>query len=221
MAQQGGRRRSDGTGKSNGRAPGRRRSPVYHPEGEWQFDAAELESVEAWLRQHSSGSGLVVEPKSEEKITDTYYDAEDWRFYRAGYALRVRKAGSGAEATMKSISPAEGNIRRRREITEPLGDDKPAALASAPGSVGKRARSLLGGRDARPMFRVRTRRRKFSLLLENTADGSGNGSSANQVRIGEVLLDSSEIPLGGGRESARLRRVEVEAGAGTAPTPDL
>jgi triphosphatase len=188
---------------------------------EWQFDAAELESVEAWLRQHSSGSGLVVEPESEEGITDTYYDAGDWRFYRAGYALRVRKAGSGAEATMKSISPAEGNMRRRREITEPLGDDKPATLAKASGPVGERARSLLGGRDARPMFGVRTRRQKFALLLENAADGSGNGSSADRVRIGEVLLDASEIPLGGGRESARLRRVEVEAGAGTAPTPAL
>ena len=206
MAQQGSRRRSGGTGK--------RRSPVDHQEVEWQFDAAELESVEAWLRQHSSGSGLVVEPESEEKITDTYYDAGDWRFYRAGYALRVRKAGSTAEATMKSISPAEGNIRRRREITEPLGDDKPATLSRAPGPVGGRARSLLGGRDVQAMFGVRTRRQKFALLLED-------GSSNDQVRIGEVLLDASEIPLGGGKESARLSRVEVEAGAGTAPTPDL
>ena len=206
MAQQGGRRRSGRTGRG--------RSPVDHHEVEWQFDTAELESVEAWLRQQSSGSGLVVEPESEEKITDTYYDAGDWRFYRAGYALRVRKAGSTAEATMKSILPAEGNIRRRREITEPLGDDKPATLAKAPGSVGERARSLLGGRDVQAMFGVRTRRQKFALLLED-------GSSTDQVRIGEVLLDASEIPLDGGRESARLSRVEVEAGAGTAPTPDL
>ena len=97
---------------------------------EWQFDASQLEAVEAWLRQHSSGSGLVVEPESEEEITDTYYDAGDWRFSRSGYALRVRKAESGAEATMKSISPAEGNIRGRREITEPLGDDKPTTLTA-------------------------------------------------------------------------------------------
>ena len=213
MAQQSSRRGSAGRGRG--------RSPVDHHEVEWQFDAAELESVEAWLRQHSSGSGLVVEPEPEEKITDTYYDAGDWRFYRAGYALRVRKAGSNAEATMKSLSPAEGDVRRRREITEPLGDDKPATLATAPGPVGERARSLLGGQDARPLFRVRTRRQKFALLLEDPAGASNNGSSSGRVRIGEVLLDSSEIPLDGGKESARLRRVEVEAGAGTAPTPDL
>ncbi|WP_166177920.1 CYTH and CHAD domain-containing protein [Rubrobacter tropicus] len=220
MAQQRSRRRSAGTTKSGGRSS-RGRSPVDHHEVEWQFDAVELEPVEAWLRQHSSGSGLVVEPESEEKITDAYYDAEDWRFYRAGYALRVRKVGSNAEATMKSLSPAEGNVRKRREITEPLGDDKPATLGKAPGPVGERIRSLLGGQDTRLMFEVRTSRQKFALLLEDDTGEPENGSSANRVRIGEVVLDSSEIPIGEGRESARICRVEVEAGAGTAPTPDL
>ena len=225
MVQRGSRRKSSG-GRASGRTSRKRRSPVDHQEIEWQFDAAELEPVEAWLRQHSSGSGLIVEPESEEKISDTYYDAEDWRFYRAGYALRIRKAGTDAEATMKSLSPADGNVRRRREITEPLGDDKPATLGRASGPVGGRARSLLGGQGMRPMFEIRTRRQRFALLLENPADGtengsSGDGASGGRVRIGEVLLDASEIPLGGGRESARIRRVEVEAGAGTAPTPDL
>jgi inorganic triphosphatase YgiF len=41
------------------------------------------------------------------------------------------------------------------------------------------------------------------------------------VRIGEVLLDTSEIPLGKHEEPTRLRRIEVEASVGTAPTPDL
>ena len=218
--------RKSSSGGSSGRTSRKRRSPVDHQEVEWQFDAAELEPVGAWLRQHSSGSGLVVEAESEEKISDTYYDAEDWRFYRAGYALRIRKAGTNVEATMKSLSPADGNVRRRREITEPLGDDKPATLGGASGPVGGRARSLLGGQDMRPMFGIRTSRQRFALLLEKPGDGAENGSSGDgafgdRVRIGEVLLDASEIPLGGGRESARIRRVEVEAGAGSAPTPDL
>jgi CHAD domain-containing protein len=194
---------------------------VDHHEVEWQFEAADLESVGAWLRQHSSGTGLAVEPEPEEGITDTYYDTGDWSFYRAGYALRVRRVGRDAEATIKSLSPGEGNFRRRREITEPLGDDKPATLGKAPGPVGERARSLLGGQDPRPMFEVRTRRQKFALLLEDPAGGPENGASGEAVRIGEVVLDSTEIPLDGDRESARLSRVEVEAGAGTAPTPEL
>ena len=207
--------------RSRSRADGRAPLPVDHYEVEWQFDAADLDPVGAWLRHHSSGSGLVVEPESEEEIADTYYDAEDWCFYRAGYALRVREAGDGAEATMKSLSPGDGNIRRRREITESLSDGRPATLGKAPGPVGERARSLLGGREARPIFSVRTRRQRFALVLEDPTGRSENGASGEGVRIGEVLLDSSEIPLGGGRESARMSRVEVEAGAGTAPTPDL
>ena len=223
MAQQGGRGRSAGNGEGGParRASGRGRPPADHHEVEWQFDAEDLDAAETWLRRHSSETGLVVEPEPEEKITDTYYDADNWRFYRAGYALRVRKVKGGAEATMKSLSPAEGEVRRRREITEPLKDDKPGALGKAPGPVGERARSLLGEREPRAMFEVRTRRRKFALLLENPAGGKEDGDQDNEVRIGEVVLDSSEVPLDGGRESARLSRVEVEAGSGTALTPDL
>ena len=133
MAQQRSRR------KSSGGISRKSRSPVDHHEVEWQFDAGELEPVEAWLRHHSSGAGLVVKPEPEEKIADAYYDSQDWRFYRAGYALRVRKAGTDTEATMKSLSPAEGNVRRRREITEPRKDDKSAAPGKASGPVGERA----------------------------------------------------------------------------------
>ena len=226
MGQQRSRRGSSGGGSTRRRSPRTRRPFKDFQEVEWQFDAAELEPVGGWLRHHSTGSGLVVEAESDEKISDTYYDAEDWRFYRAGYALRVRKTGGNAEATMKSLSPAEGNVRRRREISEPLSDDKPATLAGAPGPVGERSRALLGGHELRPMFEVNTRRQTFALLLEDpgghdSENGSPDDAPQNRIRIGEVLLDSSEIPLGGGKESARLSRVEVEAGSGTAPTPDL
>ena len=221
MAQQESRRRpagSEGDGPAR-RASGRVRPPVDHYEVEWQFDAEDLDAVESWLRRHSSQAGLAVEPEPEKKITDVYYDADGWRFYRAGYALRVRKSKGVAEATMKSLSPAEGEVRRRREISEPLKSAKPGALGNAPGPVGERARSLLGGREARAMFEVRTRRRTFALLLKDPAGGPGNEASGKEVRVGEVVLDSSEVTLNGGREAARLSRVEVEAGA--APTPEL
>ena len=226
MGQQRSRRRSSGGGrrKNGPSSRGRRRSPVDHQEIEWQFDAADLEPVEAWLKQHSSNSGLVVEPESDERVADTYYDSEDWRFYRAGYALRVRNVGGVAEATMKSISPADGNVRRRREISEPLTDDKPSTLNGAKGPVGGRARSLLGGRKLVPIFEVRTRRRTFGVLLEAhepSENGEPDGTAEERVRIGAVMLDETEVPLDGSREAARLGRVEIEAGAGTAPTPDL
>jgi CHAD domain-containing protein len=211
----------------SGGSSGTKRTPTDHQEVEWQFDVAEVEPVEGWLGHHSSGSGLVVAPEPTEEITDAYYDTEDWRFYRAGYALRVRKSGGGVESTMKSLAPAEGNLRRRREISEPLKDEKPATLRKTPGPVGERARALLGDRELRRMFSIRTRRQKFALLLKEAPDGEDrDGGGANgaddDARIGEVLLDASEIPLGNHEEPTRLRRIEVEAGVGTtAPPPDL
>jgi triphosphatase len=189
-------------------------SATDHQEIEWQFDVGDLESVEGWLDQHNAGSsGIVVAPEPTVEITDTYYDTGDWRFYRAGYALRVRNTDGEVEATMKSLTPAEGSRRRRREISEPLSDDNLATLKEAGGTVGGRSRTLVGGRELRPLFTLKTYRQGFALLLE--------GSDRNQehVRIGEISLDTSEIPLG--EESARLTRVEVEAGIGMAPTPDL
>src|SRR3712207_2178904 len=168
MAQQESRRRPAG---SEGDGPAR--PPVDHYEVEWQFDAEDLDAVESWLRQHSSETGLAVEPEPEEKITDVYYDVDGWRSYRAGYALRVRKSRGEAEATMKSLSPAEEEVRRRREISEPLKSARPDVLGKAPGPVGERARSLLGGREVLAMFEVRTRRRTFALVLEDPAGGPG------------------------------------------------
>jgi triphosphatase len=187
-------------------------SATDHQEIEWQFDASELEPVEGWLDQHNSGSsGLLIVPESTIEITDTYYDTDDWRFYRAGYALRVRNTDGAVEATMKSLTPAEDSLRRRREISEPLEDDRPSTLR---GAVGGRTRTLVGGREMRRLFSIKTRRQVFALLLECSTD-----RNQEDVRIGEISLDTSEIPLG--EETARLTRVEVEAGIGMAPTPDL
>ena len=204
------------TAEKGGGSPLTKEPPATdHQEIEWQFDANELESVEGWLGQYNAdSSGLVVAPESTVEITDTYLDTDDWRFYRAGYALRVRNTDGEVEATMKSLTPAEGSLRRRREISEPLEDDKPATLKEAGGPVGGRSSALVGGREMRPLFRIETRRQGFVLLLEDSTDGNqGN------VRLGEISLDTSEIPRG--EEPARLTRVEVETAGGEAPTPEL
>ncbi len=200
----------DGTSSGKGEPPA-----TDHEEIEWQLDAADLGPVEGWLGLRPSGpSGLVVDPEPTVEITDAYYDTEDWRLYRAGYALRVRETDGAFEATMKSLAPAQGRLRNRREISEPLEDDKPATLSDARGPVGKRLRPIVGDHKLRQLFRIRTRRRRFALLLVGSS-----GEDQNYARAGEVSLDASEIPVGG--ELVSLRRVEVEAEIGKAPGPDL
>ena len=204
------------TGQGSKSSHKREVSATDHQEIEWQFDAGDLESVEGWLGRYDSGSsGLRVATESTVEITDTYYDTDDWRYYRAGYALRVRSKTDGeVEATMKSLTPAEGSLRRRREISEPLEDDKPATLKKAAGPVGGRSRALVGRREMRSLFTLETHRQRFALLLEGSTDGN-----QEDMRIGEISLDTSEIPLG--EEAIRLTRVEIEATLGKAPNPDL
>lgn len=204
--------------KGEGRSSAARRSRgTDHQEVEWQYEVPYgLDKVREWLGAHGPG-GLVVLRGSFKEFVDTYYDTEDWRLYRAGYALRVRRDDSGSEATMKSPISGVGNLHRWREISEPLKNDEVDALLRAPGPVGVRLRALVGPGEMRRIFEVRTRRQTFGLLhAGQLADPEKmqTGSSTEAIRIGEVALDDSEIPLGEG--AVRLTRVEVEADASTA-----
>ncbi len=139
------------------------------------------------------------------RLTDTYLDTNDWRLYRAGYALRVRRRGKSAAATLKSMAAAgERGLRVRREISEPLESEGPAGdlevLRGSTGPVGWRVGVLSGPRELRSLFEVRTRRSVY-------------GVYRGGERIGEVALDETEIPVEGGR-AAMLGRVEVEAEPG-------
>ena len=239
-----GRRRS-GSGGRNAKV-GQKATGTDHQEVEWQFDAEDLGRVEGWLGEEASGSGLVVGTGSAEDLVDAYYDTEDWRLYRAGYALRVREAKGGVEATMKSLAPAKDGVRRRREISEPLKDSNFGTLRGAKGPVGERLRLLVGKREVGRIFEVRTNRKTFALSFANgdggTSEGAADGASDGEVAqdaagdvreasggggeaggdarvVGEIVLDSTEIPLGEGEESTGLTRVEVEVEAGAASDP--
>ena len=193
-----------------------------HEEIEWQLEAVELAPVEKWLEENPSAAGLAVVPEPAKELRDVYYDTEDWRLYRAGYALRVRRDGESAEATMKALAPAEGGLRRRREISEPLEDL--VTLRGISGPVGERLRRLAGTADLRPLFEVHTHRRTFALCTETPSsgeiveDGSGNirrQDSEQDAIVAEIALDESEIFANGGART-HLSRVEVEVGSDAA-----
>src|SRR5215211_939782 len=194
-----------------------------HEEIEWQLEAVELAPVENWLNEYPSAAGVDIVPGWARELSDVYYDTEDWRLYRAAYALRVRNTdGQSAEATMKALAPAEGGLRRRREISEPL--EGVETLKGIPGPVGERARRLAGTADLRPLFEVRTRRRTFTLRTETPFSGeivedtSGNirrQNSEQDAIVAEIALDVSEIFANGGA-STHLSRIEVEVGSDAA-----
>jgi len=185
-------------------------APHDHQEIEWQFDAVDLRPVERWLDAWGARApavpnassdlichGIDVVPMATRRLVDTYVDTADWRLNRAGFTLRVRGGSRPAEATLKSMAPATGGIRRRREVSEPLTKANLEALLESEGPVGGRIRLIAGKHPLAHLFEVRTVRRSFSLLLD--------GSSA-----GKIALDRTTIPVGDGGEPVRLKRVEVE-----------
>ncbi|BBL80761.1 hypothetical protein RxyAA322_26150 [Rubrobacter xylanophilus] len=167
-------------------------------EVEWQLEAPDLGRLAARL-EALVAEGMLLPPRRR-RITDLYLDTADWSLYRAGYALRLRSAGRGAEATMKSLAARGGDgLRERREISEPL--LKPdARLLEGSGPVGRRVRALAGRRELGVLFRVETDRTSYAFLLAGR-------------KAATVELDSCEIRAGtGGRRL--LRRVEVETEPG-------
>jgi triphosphatase len=99
-------------------------------------------------------------------------------------------------------------------MSESLKSDKHDMLFMMTGPIGVRLRTLVSPRELRPIFEVRTRRQTFNLLLDEQPTNLGKvrtDSSVDAVRVGEVALDNSEIPLGDG--SVCLARVEVEVDA--------
>ncbi len=178
-----------------------------HQEVEWQFDAGDLNAIERWLLARSSDSGVTVSPSSTDHLTDTYYDSDDWRCHRVGFALRVRQHGDEIEATMKAFkSQMEiAGLRSRREITQPINLQSLKDLEGfkkQKGAVSDRLRLITGSHILRPMFDVQTQRKSFDLLL-NPPEGL-----QPSVRLGEVTLDDTTVSVG--EKHAKLTRVEIE-----------
>ena len=165
----------------------------------WEFDAVDLRAVARWLNDPTAQAarGVHVTAGPAASRVDVYYDTNDRRFHRAGYVLRVRRAGRRREATLESLDAAA-----RHELTEPLGRD--ATLLQADGPVGTRARAVVGRKRLLQLFEVRTRRAVL------TAEPSEGPHAA-------IALDEIAIRPADGSPPARLRRVGIELSGPAAP----
>ena len=174
----------------------------------WQFDAVDLRPVVRWLDELAEGAeslAVRIETRGSTSQVEVYLDTDDRRFHRAGYALRVRRAGrgkgAGAEATMKELDsfatdpPGE---RSRHGVSERLQSADPELLAEGDGPVAERVRALAGRKRMRLQFEVRTRRRLLSV-------------EAMGLPPGEIVLDEIAIRPTAGGPPTRLHRVEIEA----------
>lgn len=173
-------------------------------EVEWQFDAPNLDRVADWLRRRPAEADPRADVGPVVAQVDDYLDTADWRIYRAGFTLRLRRrAGRPAEATLKALSSSTSGVTTRREINERVGpaEGDGAALGvllhEAPGPVGAWLRATGSPAALDLLFTVHTRRTLFYL---HNRDGLA----------GEAALDETYVDVSG-QDRATLQRVEIEA----------
>jgi triphosphatase len=169
-------------------------------EVEWQLASTDLGSVRRWLADHGTIDGLVLEPRSTLQIFDTYLDTDDWRFHRAGFALRIRSESGKSEATLKSLHSTSAEVADRRELSETLESFESGSIRRSIGPVGTRVHAVSGARALLPLFEVRTSRQRFAI---RKADES--------QQLGEIALDDTVISRPHGEPQTSMQRVEVEA----------
>ena len=169
-------------------------------EVEWQLACTDLGSVRRWLADHGSIDGLVLEPRSTLQIFDTYFDTDDWRIHRAGFALRIRSGCGKSQATLKSLNSASAEVADRREMSETMENSESESIRQSIGPVGTRIHALSGARALRPLFEIRTSRQRFAIRREDEAQ-----------QLGEIALDETVISHPHGAPDTSMQRVEVEA----------
>lgn len=151
-----------------------------------------------------------VLPRGVQTIVDRYYDTADWRFYRANYALRVRRARGAAILAMKSLHRPRQGVSVREEL-EQLLPAKWRDFTNLPGgAVAARVCRIAGGQAIRPLFTIRNRRRTFecrfgkSLRVVASADNFRVEAGRRRETLAEVEL---EIRSGEISELRRLGRL--------------
>jgi triphosphatase len=169
-------------------------------EVEWQLASTDLASVRRWLDDHGIVDGLVLEPRSTLEIFDTYYDTDDWRIHRAGFALRIRSEDGKSEATLKSLRSNRAEMADRRELSEMLESSESESIAKSSGPVGTRVHAVSGVRTLQPLFEVHTSRQRYAVHAAN-----------DEKPLGEIALDETVISRPHGQPQTSMQRVEVEA----------
>jgi triphosphatase len=178
-------------------------SSATHKDGrevEWQLAASDLASVRRWLDEQHSIDGLVLAPQSTLQIFDTYFDTDDWRIFRAGFALRVRSEDGRSEATLKSLHASQDAKADRRELSEAIDSSANEWNGQSNGPVGTRVQAVSGAHTLQPLFEVRTSRQRYAVH-----------AAGNEQPLGEIALDDTVISRPHGQPQTSMQRVEVEA----------
>jgi CHAD domain-containing protein/adenylate cyclase class IV len=162
----------------------------------------------AALRELTGLGDFQFKPVGTKSVTDRYFDVVDRRLLQAGFACRIREAGGQQTLTLKSLTPPENNVHRRREIELEVPAEQPQ---SWPESLAKKlVLEIAGAAPLRPLFTIHQTRHSYVLLrhdqpvIELSLD-EVSFSHTGQVDIYELEAELNEA--GSEADLARLSEV--------------
>lgn len=100
-------------------------------------------------------------------IEDQYLDTPQRHLYRSGYACRIRDNQTEKIITLKSLTPAEGNLHRRKEIEQTVNSDQPGTWDD--GEAKSIINKIAGSAPLKPLFIIyQTRHIRYASLKGKT-----------------------------------------------------
>ncbi|NOZ72654.1 MAG: CYTH domain-containing protein [Chloroflexi bacterium] len=132
------------------------------------------------------------------RIVDAYFDSADWALAQAGYALRFRQSDGTAVVQLKSLTPPQGGIHRRLEISVPTSN--PIQPESWPeGRARELALTSLRDQRLQLLFYVIQIRKQAPLRLAGVA-------------IAELSIDHVTWQMDGRSDTNWIVEVELKPG---------
>lgn len=128
---------------------------------------------------------FAIQPISQKANCDHYLDTADKAIMQAGYACRIRHVGEAKQLTLKSLTPAEGQVHRREEFEIEIASEN---RADWPDSEAKSLLlGIIGQAELVELFSLRQHRSKFHVT-------SQDGVPLLELSLDEVFITQSAEP---------------------------
>jgi CHAD domain-containing protein/uncharacterized protein YjbK len=115
-----------------------------------------------FLRNLPQIGPFMLQPLGTKRVADQYLDTADLKFFRAGYACRIRRDKKKLILTLKSLTPAEGHLHRREELETVIPSTAPETWPANPAT--ERARAIAAEAPLSPLFAITQQRHQFHVM---------------------------------------------------------
>ncbi len=152
------------------------------------------------LKRFLDEQKIQIQSTKTEHNKDEYFDTQDWWFYRAGTAFRVRERGKKGMVTLKSLNPSKKGMAIRHEIQAAYYPQR-SETPLPEGPLRPWIQNHCGQHEYVSLFTLFTKRELFQL---NSHDGSAwelcvddvlYPSNGSQTQFLEVELELKQGPI--------------------------